>query len=49
MKDWRAEGIGVVGSPLIDNNSTKERKDFLERSRLRQALGTEFRVADVSD
>ena len=24
MKDWTAGGIGVVGSPLIGNNSTKE-------------------------
>jgi len=24
MKDWRAAGIGVVGSSLIDNNSTEE-------------------------
>jgi len=28
MKDWRAGGIGVVGSPLIDNNSTKEHFGF---------------------
>jgi len=34
MKDWRAGGIGVVGSPLIDNNSTKERRGFLEWRRL---------------
>jgi len=39
MKDWRAAGIGVVGSPLIDNNSTKERRGFLERRR----LGDRFR------
>jgi len=23
MKDWRAAGIGVIGSPLIDNSSTE--------------------------
>ena len=31
MKDWRAGGIGVVHSPLIDNNFAKERRGFLER------------------
>ena len=34
MKDWRAGEVGVVGSPLVDNNSTKGRRCFLERIRL---------------
>jgi len=41
MKDGRAAGIGVVGSPLIDN-STKERRGFLERRRLGE--GFRYRV-----
>jgi len=49
MKDWRSGGIGVGGSPLVDNNSTKERRGFLERRRLGEDLSTEFRVGDVSD
>jgi len=49
MKDWRAGGIGVVSSPSVDNNSTKERRYFLERRRLGEDLSTEFRVGDVSD
>jgi len=34
MKDWRAGGIGVGGSPLVDNTSTKDLTGFLERRRL---------------
>jgi len=42
MKDWRAAGIGVVGSPLIDSHSTKERRGFLERRHLGE--GFRYRV-----
>ena len=41
IKDWRAAGIGVVGSPLIESNSTKEHRGFLERRRLE---GFRYRV-----
>jgi len=40
---WRTAGIGVVGSPLIDNNSTKERRDFLEWRRFGE--GFRYRVS----
>jgi len=43
MKDWRAAGIGVVGSPSIDNNSTKERRVFQERRHLGE--GFRYRVS----
>jgi len=43
MKDWRAAWIGVAGSPLIDNNSTKERRGFLEQRRLGE--GFRYRVS----
>jgi len=34
MKDWKAGRIGVVSTPVVDNNSTKEQRSFLERKRL---------------
>jgi len=43
MKDWRAGGIGVVIAPVVDNNSTKKRRSFMERIRLGE--GFKYRVS----
>ena len=47
MKDWRAAGIGVVSSPLIDSNSTNERRAFLEWRRLGEGFRHRFRVWEM--